>query len=172
MTISSATHIEKLTLVGSGIGNDFISDFTTNLMLEYFLEYTQSFARKTLPPHQRKVFSVRCSYDDELIAWKPKEYELPYLYLEEDGDFILLPPLDILTKDEAFICHSELVGDFRRIANSIGNIALREAINSYFDKALPISPKKNDIEHAVSKTINEFPETLGYYIKQKEDKKD
>lgn len=171
-TISSATHIEKLTLVGSGIGKDFISDFTTNLMLEYILEYTQRFARKTLSPHQRKVFSVRCSYDEELMVWKPKEYELPYFYLEEDGDFILLTPLDILTKDEAFICHSELTGNFRRIANSIGNIALRESINSYFDKALPTSPKKNDIEHAVSKTINEFPEILDYYIKQKEDKKD
>ncbi len=45
-TISTTSHIEKLTLVGSGIGKDFISDFTTNLMLEYLLEYTQSFALK------------------------------------------------------------------------------------------------------------------------------
>jgi len=35
-TVSSTSHIEKLTLVGAGIGRDFIiSDFTTNLMLEY-----------------------------------------------------------------------------------------------------------------------------------------
>jgi hypothetical protein len=33
-------------------------------------------------------------------------------------------------------------------------------------------PKKKDIEYAVSKTINEFPEILDYYIKQKEDRKD
>lgn len=171
-TISSATHIEKLTLVGAGIGKDFISDFATNLMLEYLLEYTQSFAIKSLQPHQRKVFSVRSSYDEKLMIWKPKEYELPYFHLEEDGDFILLTPLDILTKDEAFICHSELSGNFRRIASSIGNAALRESVNAYFYKALPISPKKKDIEYTVSKTINEFPEILDYYIKQKEDKKD
>ena len=166
-TISSATHIEKLTLVGAGIGKDFISDFATNLMLEYLLEYTQSFAKKFLQPHQRKFFSVRCSYDKKLMIWKPKEYELPYFYLEEDGDFILLTPLDILTKDEAFICHNELSGDFRKIASTIGNSALRESINSYFYKALPSLPKKKDVEYAVSKTINEFPEILDYYIKQK-----
>lgn len=170
-TISSATHIEKLTLVGSGIGKDFISDFTTNLMLEYLLDYTQKFSRKYLQPHQRKAFSVRCSYNEKLNIWKPKEYELPYFYLEQEGDFILLTPLDILTKDEAFICHSELTGDFRRIASSIGNTALRDSVNSYFYKALPMSPKKKDVERAVSKTINEFPEILDYYIKQKEDKK-
>ncbi|WP_204369124.1 hypothetical protein [Methylocucumis oryzae] len=42
-TISSSAHIEKLTLVGAGIGRDFISDFTTNIMLEFLLEYTQKF---------------------------------------------------------------------------------------------------------------------------------
>ncbi|WP_237061611.1 hypothetical protein [Microbulbifer zhoushanensis] len=171
-TISSASHIEKLTLVGAGIGKDFISDFTTNLMLEYLLEYTQEFAQKYLQPEQRKRFNIRCVYDERLMLWKPKEFELPYFYLEGDGDFILLTPLDILTKDDSFICHSELVGNFRSIASSIGNSALRESINSYFYKALPISPKKKDFEYAVSKTINEFPEILDYYIKMKEEKKD
>lgn len=170
-TISSATHIEKLTLVGAGIGKDFISDFATNLMLEYFLEYTQSFAKKELQPHQRKIFSVRCSYDTDLMIWKPKEYELPYFYLEENGDFILLTPLDILTKDESFICHSELSSNFSRIANSIGNSSLRSSVNSYFSKALPISPKRKDVDRAISKTINEFPEILDYYIQQKENNK-
>tara|TARA_R110002012_G_scaffold55315_9_gene141201 strand:- start:2723 stop:3490 length:768 start_codon:yes stop_codon:yes gene_type:complete len=131
-TISSTSHIEKLTLVGAGIGKDFISDFTTNLMLEYLLEYTQEFAQKYLKPEQRKHFSVRCIYDKDLMVWKPREFELPCFFLESNGDFILLTPLDILTKDDSFICHSELVGNFRRIASSIGNSALRNSVNSYF----------------------------------------
>ena len=171
-TISTATHIEKLTLVGSGIGKDFISDFTANLMFEYLLDYTQNFARKYLKPHQRKIFSVRCIYDEKLMTWNPKEYELPYFFLERKGDFILLTPLDILTKDDSFISHSELSGDFSRITNSIGNAALRNSVNSYFRKALPIIPRKADMELAISKTINQFPEILDYYIKQKEDKRE
>ena len=37
----------------------------------------------------------------------PKKYQLPYLYLEEKGDFIILTPLDILTKDDSAINNSE-----------------------------------------------------------------
>ena len=105
-TVSSSSHIEKLTLVGAGIGRDFISDFSTNLIFEYLLEYTQTFALKHLRADQRKEFSVRCRFDQELMLWMPKSFVLPYFYLE-DGDFVLLTPIDILTKDEAFICHSD-----------------------------------------------------------------
>ena len=45
--ITSDSHIEKLTLLNSGVGKDFISDFTTNLILEYLLEFTEKFAKKT-----------------------------------------------------------------------------------------------------------------------------
>ncbi len=106
------------------------------------------------------------------MLWKPKEFVLPYFYLEKGGDFILLTPLDILTKDDSFICHNDLVSNFRQIANSIGNSSLRDSINIFFYKALPTSPKKIDVEHAISKTLSEFPEILDYYIKQKESKKD
>ncbi|MDO6720148.1 hypothetical protein Q4575_12090 [Psychrosphaera sp. 1_MG-2023] len=171
-TVSDTSHIEKLTLVGSGVGKDFISDFSTNLMFEFLLEYTESFAKKYLKPHQIKTFSVRCVYDEDLMVWKPREFELPFFFLEENGDFILLTPMDILTKDEAFICHNDLVGNFRNVANSIGNYSLRESVNAYFQKTLPVLPKKKDIELAVSKTINQYPEILDYYIRKKELEKD
>jgi len=108
-TITSSSHIEKLTLVGSGIGRDFISDFTTNLMLDYLLEYTQKFARLYLQESKRKEFSVRCTFDSNLMIWKPKTFELPYFFKgANEEDFLILTPIDILTKDDAFICH----GDF------------------------------------------------------------
>ena len=72
-TISSKSHIEKLTLVGKGIGRDFISDFTTNLILEYLLEYTESFAKKHLKAEQTKTFSVRCKFNTEFKTLMPRD---------------------------------------------------------------------------------------------------
>lgn len=170
-TVTSSSHIEKLTLVGAGIGRDFISDFTTNIMFEYLLGFTQEFALNHLQENQRKEFSVRCRFDSELMIWKPKTFILPYFYLE-DGDFILLTPLDILTKDEAFICHSDLRNQFRKITNALENSSLRDSINMYFQKRLPVQAKQKDIERAISATIQQFPEILDYYISHKENTKD
>ncbi|WP_204369123.1 hypothetical protein [Methylocucumis oryzae] len=120
---------------------------------------------------QRKEFSVRCKFNNELMAWLPRSFVLPYFYLE-NGDYILLTPLDILTKDEAFICHSDLRSQFRRITNALENSSLRDAINHYFQKRLPKQPKQKDIERAIGETIKEYPEILDYYIKHKENTKD
>ena len=39
--ITEGSHLEKLTLISGGVGKDNISDFTTTLIKEYLLEYTQ-----------------------------------------------------------------------------------------------------------------------------------
>ena len=172
-TVTDASHIEKLTLVGSGIGRDFISDFTTNLMFEFLLGYTEGFAKHHLSDFQRKTFTVRCSFDRELMVWHPKTFELPWFYKgDRDEDFLLLTPVDILTKDEAFICHSDFTSQFRTIANSLDNAALRDAVNLYFRKRLPVNPKKVDVERAIDATVQKYPEILDYYIKKKESEKD
>lgn len=44
--ISQSTHIEKIMLLYSGSGKDKISDLTVNLIKEFLIEYTQSFATK------------------------------------------------------------------------------------------------------------------------------
>ncbi|CAE6506840.1 conserved hypothetical protein [Nitrosomonas nitrosa] len=172
-SVTSSSHIEKLTLVGSGIGRDFISDFTTNLMLEFLLNYTQDFAISYLDAKQRKIFSVRCAFDDDLMVWKPKHFELPYFYKgDREEDFILLTPIDILTKDDAFICHGDFTSNFRQITNALENASLRDAINLYFQKRLPTSPKKEDIERAIDSTVQQYPEILDYYIRNKENNRD
>ena len=88
--ISAETHIEKLTILNPGIGSDFISDFTTNLILDYLLEYTQTFALKNLSKDQVREFSINSLFDEKFNRWMPKKYILPYLYLEDRGDFIIL----------------------------------------------------------------------------------
>lgn len=171
--ITESPHIEKLTLIGKGIGRDFISDFTTNLIKEFLLSYTQEFARLHLKPSQRKLFSIRCSFDQALQIWLPKQFELPHFYRgDRDDDFIILTPIDILSKDEAFICSSDFTASFRHIAGALENSSLREAVNTYFASQLPEKPKKNDFELAMYSTVNKFPDLLDYYIKSKEENKD
>ncbi len=169
--ITESSHIEKLTLVRSGIGKDFISDFSTNLLLEYLLEYTEKFAIDFLKPHQVKQFSVRCVFDRGLGVWRPRTFLLPFFY-KEDGDFLILTPLDILTKDDSYICHSDLTSNFRTVASTLDNSSLRDAINVYFQKQIPSLPKKSDIEHAIDMTIQKYPELLDYYIRYKESTKE
>ena len=102
----------------------------------------------------------------------PKKYKLPYLYLEERGDFIILTPLDILTKDESAINNSEFYSNFLSVANSIKNADLRNSINEYFRSLLPKKPTQKDRTYAINKTANRFPDIIDYYIKSKEDNKD
>src|SRR5690606_4102620 len=103
--------------------------------------------------------------------WMPKKYVLPYLYLEDRGDFIILTPLDILTKDEAAINNSEFYSNFLTVANSIKNADLRNSINTYFRSQLPKRPTQKDKAVAINKTAIRFPEIIDYYIKSKEDTK-
>lgn len=170
--ISAETHIEKLTILNPGIGSDFISDFTTNLILDYLLEYTQIFALKYLSKDQVQEFSVPSIFNQQFNRWMPKKYVLPYLYLEDRGDFIILTPLDILTKDEAAINNSEFYSNFLKVANSIKNVDLRNSINAYFRSQLPKKPTQKDKKEAVIKTASRYPEIVDYYIKSKEDNKE
>ena len=59
--ITKGSHIEKVCLVREGVGRDNISDFTANLIKEFLLEYTQSFAKAHIDPEHRKTVSVPLS---------------------------------------------------------------------------------------------------------------
>ncbi|WP_299135275.1 hypothetical protein [uncultured Tenacibaculum sp.] len=169
--ITDETHIEKLTLLNSGVGKDFISDFTTNLIFEYLLEYTQKFALKYLNEKQITDFSIRCKFDKSTKTWQPKTFKLPYFFREQNGDFILLTPLDILTVDEAIINNNDFYNNFNSVTRSIGNHSLRTAVNEYFRAHLPKRPKKKDKIEAFIRTVEEYPDLIDLYIRLKEDSK-
>jgi len=170
-SITQASHIEKLTLLGSGIGRDFISDFATNLALEYLLKYTEKYAIENLQEHQIGQYRIRCVFNKESSVWEPRDFTLPTLF-RGDGDYVILTPIDMLTKDDSFICRSDLQSQFRKITSALSNEALREAINIFYAQRLPSTPKAKDIERAVSEALNQFPEILDHYILQKENSKD
>jgi len=170
--ITEDSHIEKLTLVKPGVGRDFISDFTTNLIQKYLLEYTEKFALKHLNQEQLKEFSIRCMFDKRTKTWQPRMFKLPHLFRERNGDFIILTPLDILTIDETTINNDDLISSFSNVTRSLENESLRSSINDFFRSHLPKKPTKNDRLHAIYQTIEKFPELVDYYIKLKEDKKE
>lgn len=169
--ITEDSHIEKLTLVKSGVGKDFISDFTTNLILEYLLDFTEKFAVAHLGPSQIREFSIRCRFDKATNTWQPRKFKLPYLFREKNGDFIILTPLDILTIDDSIIDNDDLISSFSNVTRSLKNDSLRSSINDFFRSNLPKKPSRQDRIKAIYQTIEKFPDLIDYYIKSKEDKK-
>lgn len=164
--VSESSHLEKLCLIREGIGRDSISDFTTNLIKKYVLEYTEKFAIEHVDPKYVKKISVpKVFFNYQTESWVSKQYSLPFIA----GDYVLLTPRDILTKDDTWINRSDIVNDFDDILASIPNNQQRELLSNYFYSRLPDDPKKKDISYAVSSVINKFPELLDYYIKYKEE---
>lgn len=167
--VTKGSHLEKLCLFKDGVGRDNISDFTMNLIKEYLLNYTQEFAIDHLRPDQRKVVAVnRVRFNYNTYNWESDRYELPWY----NGDYIILTPKDILTKDDTWINKSDIVKNFDDVADSISNFELRAQINQYFERILPEDAKNKDYKEAVSWVISKFPEFIDFYIKFKEDNGD
>lgn len=164
-TITAGSHLEKLALIAPGVGRDNISDFTTNLIKDYLLEFTQRFALEHLHPDQRSSFPVtRAAFDYVTESWQTRTYVLPRL----DDDFVLLTPTDLLTRDDTWINHNDMVGRLTRLPAAISDGQLRAQINNYLTKTLGTHPSRDEIKQASVRIINEFPELIDYYIKSRE----
>jgi hypothetical protein len=172
--ITQTSHLEKASLFEIGVGKDNISDFTTNLTKDFLLNYTEKFALANIDTSLlKKIYVDKVYFDYDLERWMPKEFTLPYLF----GDYVLLTPRDILTKDDNWINSKDLRGDFSRICNGIPNEQLKHEIFNYFQKRLPKPPKnkhntQKEITLATHETIRQFPEIIKYYIQKKEENKE
>jgi|SRR5690625_109740 len=169
--ITASSHLEKATLFEIGVGRDNISDFTTNLIKNFLLDYTQEFAHSNLDKkYTKKIKIERVYFDYQLERWMPKAFTLPFIF----GDYVLLTPKDILTKDENWINSHDLKGDFKNICDSIPNDQLRAEIVNYFSKNLPEpKPGKSNTSEEVTETIyatlHKYPDFIDYYIAYKEE---
>lgn len=164
--ITRGSHLEKLCLVKDGVGRDNISDFTTNLIKGFLCEYTQKFAELHLDKRHIREFAVtHASFNRGTKSWETRRYRLP----SHNRKFVLLTPRDILTKDEAWINKTDMIGDFDDIAATISNQQIRDQINHYLMSQLPKDPKKREIDSAVAKTFLKFPDLIDFYIRHKED---
>ena len=192
--IPESPHFEKLTLFDEGVGKDNVSDFTTNLIKKFLLDYTQEFARQHIDPALTKDFAVgRAYFNYKTETWVTKTYRLPAFF----DDFVLLTPQDLLTKDDLWINQRDLVGDYTEIVDSIHDMQLRTQINNYFSRELsiilerkeqrrrealakrrkskkpprflrPLEPSEADRKLAKWKAIHKFPDILDYYLALKE----
>lgn len=170
--ITKSSHLEKLCLISPLVGRDKISDFTTNFAKKYILDYTAMFAQENLSQSQcRPVWVPRVEFNYETKTWMSKEYTLPYY----NGDYVLLTPRDLLTRDETFINRADMLGNLQNIAPSVEDATLRFELNHYFTEVL--SKKQKELsrttkERIATELIRTHPELIDYYIKYKEDNED
>jgi hypothetical protein len=165
-TNTRGSHLEKVTLVGSGVGQDNISDFTTNLIKGFLCEYTQTFAKKHLDKDICADFNVdRAVFNYATETWASKPYFLPRL----SNDFVLLTPLGVLTRGETWINHADMIGQMSRLPDAVSDAGQREKINRYLARRLGEDPSAKQKREAAQATINEFPELIDLYIRRKEE---
>jgi hypothetical protein len=155
-----------LTLIRTGVGRDNISDFATTLIKHHLLQYTQEFARAHVHSSFRKSFNVaRVSFNYETESWMNGTFDLPAF----DGDFVLLTPKDILTKDDTWINRHDLMAQFEGIVEALPDASLRAQVDRYFRRQLSTRPTVEEIQEAKASTIQLFPGIIETYIKEKED---
>ncbi len=168
-TVTKSSHLEKLCLIEAGVGKDNISDFTTNLIKHYLLEYTQEFALHHLPNRLKRRVSIRkVQFNYQTETWEPASFILPYI----DNDFVLLTPKDILVKDDTWINKNDLLRDYDDIVASIPNSQLRGELNNYLISILPDKPSRKERLEAITKVIRNIPVLIEYFIRLKEDRGD
>lgn len=173
--ITESSHLEKVCLVADGVGRDNISDFTTNLIKDFLCKYTEAFAAAHLPPEAvREVWVERARFDYATQAWARGKYKLPWV----NGDYVILTPKDMLTRDDNWINKNDLIDGFENVPTAIPDNQLRAAVFNYFEAALKRRPaKKGEKEReptreerakAAIATMREYPEIIDYYIRLKE----
>ena len=177
---TEARHFEKLALVAKKVGRDTISDFTTNLIVGFLAKRTEAFALEYIDQTKTQKFTIKkSSFDYSKKAWIPKTFTLPAC----NGDYILLTPKDLLTKNDTWINKKDFVDNFSEIPLATPDHALREQLSNYFNKKLDeyaeriIDRKTNKEVLSITKktrakaswaTVDAFPVTIDIYIMLKE----
>ncbi len=165
-TVTRGTHLEKLLLIRSGVGRDNVSDFTTNLIKDYLLRYTEQFARQHLDPSRCAEFAVtRAAFNYTTETWETRRYYLPRLR----DDFVLLTPADLLTRDDTWISHPDMIRRFASLPEAVEDANLRAQINNYLGSILGKNPTAQERADAAGRVIRAFPHLIDLYIKIKED---
>ena len=167
--VTRGSHLEKLTLISDGVGKDKISDFTTNLIKPYLLDFTQKFALANLPKSLISDFPVKkVSFNYRTETWETKSYRLPVF----EGNFVVLTPKDMLTKDDTWINKTDFIADFGAIVESLPNDQLRAQLNNFLLKVLARDASTQEKRAAAANAIVRFPEVVEYYILYKEERGD
>ena len=165
-TGTRSSHLEKVSLIRPRVGLDNISDFTTNLVKHFLLDYTENFAKKHLDPSDCSTFGVlRARFNYQTQTWATEQRYLPNF----DGDFVLLTPADLLVHDQTWINYGDMVSRYPQIVEAVEDGVQRAKISRYFEQRLGENPTPKTQRAARSATLAQFPELLDLYIRLKED---
>jgi len=167
--VTEGSHLEKLTLIESGVGRDSVSDFTTNLIKRFLLDYTQEFTQQHVrPEYRRRVAVEKVQFNYTTETWESRSFDLPW-----DGeDYVLLTPKNMLTEDENWINRNGFIQSYSDIVESVPDNQLRAQINNYFSSILPKDYSSKEEREARTNVILRFPELIEYYIRYKEERGD
>ena len=167
---SISPHLEKLVILEPGVGKDKISDFTTNLIIDYLARYTERFAKEFIDPTLCKKHRIkRAFFNYEEKLWEPREYYLPTF----GGDYVLLTPKDFLARDNTWINKEDLcdrgLDYYVAAANNaeqrlVLNEHLRQQLKEYYQK-----PTKALAKKIIPGVVSANPFLLDLYIKEKEE---
>ena len=126
-------------------------------------------AHRHLKAEQRGMFAVtRAAFNYSTESWETRQYELPILH----GDFVLLTPADLLTRDDTWISRADMIRGFHNVPESIDDAQLRAQVNNYFHSRLGTKPTDKDRAAAAQATIHRFPDVIDYYIRKQEQQGD
>ena len=132
--ITNDIHIEKMFLVKRGVGKDRISDWTTNVLVGFFADYTEEFAKKHITKEKCKEFEIRkYSFNFEKGVFESKTVYLPFMIKDNKVQFVLLTPKSILRRDEQEISFGNFENDFGVLRKTLPNDELRFEINKLYD---------------------------------------
>lgn len=171
----TAAHLERIRLIDSGLGRDGVSDFTTQLIKHYLLQYTQDFAERYLAADLCDHFNVaRVQFNYSRRIWEARSFYLPRF----ENDYVLLTPVEILTKDETWINSDDLHRQALRVVDSCTNAQLRARVDDFIqsrlakpprdDGSVPPPPSQREREQAAKDAVTRFPELFDVYIAMKE----
>jgi len=164
--ITKSSHLEKLCIIAEGVGRDYISDFTTNLIFKFLLTYTETFAQKYIAKDFLRSFNVRHVYFDyNFGCWQSESFILPC----HEGKYVILTPRDILTRDDTWINQTDMVRDIEKIAEALPDGQLRSDLNRYLSDVLRDDVNKKEQGKLVFRFYQRHPELVDHYIRNKED---
>ena len=98
---------------------------------DWLCRYTEEFAvgsYRSESPQEGLGQQGRFNYETE--SWERGRYDLPWL----EGDFVLLTPKDMLTRDENWINRTDMIRDFESIPVAIPDAELRGQVFNYFQR--------------------------------------
>ncbi len=160
-TLTKSSHLEKLGLLSGGVGRDHLSDFTTNLIKGYLLKYTEEFALAHLQPGQLKHVHVeRVVFNYETRRWQSGHFALPW----HAGDYVILTPCELLTRDEAWINQGDMINQFFQLRLSLPDEVLRAQANDHFLRQISEHSTQEERKAAALRTIERFTDLIDHYI--------